>query len=103
MLPPARGGFAAAMFRCLQLTTYVLYATSGTTQSAPGLDEAQFHQVLDAIERIYAPVVAKRSMQFVIEPQWADDCENATPFIGATIMGLTMSGGIARARGMTQD
>jgi hypothetical protein len=91
------------MLRCLELTVYILFAAQGRPQAAPGLDEAQFHQVLDAIERVYAPVVAKRSKQLVIERQWADDDQNATPFIGATIMGLTISGGIARARGMTQD
>jgi hypothetical protein len=91
------------MFRCLGLTIYFLYEATGAPQSAPGIDEAQFHQVLDALEQVYAPIVAKRSMQFIIERRWADDGENAAPFIGATIMGLTISGGIARARGMTQD
>jgi Flp pilus assembly protein TadD len=41
------------------------------------LRRQRFHQVLDAIERVYAPVVAKRSMRFVIERQWADDRASA--------------------------
>ena len=68
-----------------------------------GLDEAEFNQVLDVVEATYAPIVAKRDLQFVIERRWPDDAVNSSPFRGATFAGVSISGGIARAHGMTQD
>ncbi|MBS2026705.1 MAG: hypothetical protein JST54_02275 [Deltaproteobacteria bacterium] len=68
-----------------------------------GLDELQFNQVLDAVEATYTPILAQRNLRFIIERRWPDDAVNSSPFRGATFVGISISGGIARARGMTQD
>jgi hypothetical protein len=70
---------------------------------ASGLTEAQFHQVLDVVEATYTRILGPRGMKFIVERRWSDDTANAAPFSGASFMGLSISGGLARVRGMTQD
>jgi hypothetical protein len=97
--------------RCLSWAAVLLFLIPGRLVAEPpahrwlakGLSEAQFHQVLDVVESTYARILASRGVRFVIERRWNDDASNATPFSGASFMGLSMSGGLARVRGMTQD
>jgi len=68
-----------------------------------GLSEFQFNQVLDDVESTYAPVVAKRNLKFIIERRWHDGAVNSSPFRDGEVIGISISGGIARAHGMNQD
>ncbi len=88
--------------------TFVLLSiisSSGACSAVPanGLDELQFNEVVAVVEAIYAPIVAARGAELIITKQWRDDRLNAFPSRFSSVMALTVSGGLARSRGMTQD
>jgi hypothetical protein len=68
-----------------------------------GLSEAQYHQVIDKVDRIYRPMVEKRGKKLTIHRLWDSPVVNA----GATIKGhewiLRMYGGYARHPLITED
>jgi hypothetical protein len=89
----------------LRLVSVLLLLFPGrlVAEAPHDVSEAQFHEVLDVVESTYARILAPRGIRFVIERRWSDDAANATPYSSASFIGLTISGGIARVRGMTQD
>lgn len=68
-----------------------------------GLTEAQFNQVLDKIQGLYAPIIKARGGVLKIERRWTDDTVNAyAQRIGNTYQ-ISMFGGLARQEAVTQD
>ncbi|MFI5347766.1 MAG: hypothetical protein ACHQ51_15440 [Elusimicrobiota bacterium] len=73
------------------------------TQDGGGLTEAQFNQVIDKIEGIYSPIIAKLGGNLVIERRWTDDTVNAYAQRMGTTYHVSMFGGLARHPAVTQD
>jgi hypothetical protein len=70
---------------------------------ARGIQEAQFHQVLDLIEKIYKPIVAERGAVLKVNRRWTDATVNASAQqYGGTYI-LNMYGGLARHETITMD
>lgn len=70
---------------------------------AGGLTEAQFNQVLDKIEGIYAPIIKGLGGKLVIERNWTDDTVNAYAQRQGNVYKISMFGGLARHEAVTQD
>lgn len=68
-----------------------------------GLTEAQFNQVLDKVEGIYSPIIAKLGGQLKIERNWTDDTVNAYAQRIGSVYSVSMFGGLARESAVTQD
>lgn len=70
---------------------------------AGGLTEAQFNQVLDKIEGLYAPIIKGLGGKLVIERNWTDDTVNAYAQRQGNVYKISMFGGLARHEAVTQD
>lgn len=68
-----------------------------------GLTEAQFNQVIDKIEGIYAPIIAGLGGKLEIERRWDDDTVNAYAQRLGGVWKVSMFGGLARHEAVTQD
>lgn len=68
-----------------------------------GLTEAQFNQVIDKIEGIYAPIIAGLGGKLQIERRWTDDTVNAYAQRLGDVYKVSMFGGLARHEAVTQD
>jgi hypothetical protein len=68
-----------------------------------GISKAQFNEVLDVIEAVYRPLIERRGSKFIVQRNWSDNTVDAKPSSSSSLMGLTVYGGLARYRGMTQD
>lgn len=70
---------------------------------ARGISEAQFNEVLDAVEKIYKPIVAARGAVLNIKRLWSDATVNASAMQSGKTYILNMYGGLARHEAVTQD
>lgn len=70
---------------------------------ARGITEAQFNEVMDAIEKIYKPIVAARGAVLVLKRLWSDGTVNASAQQSGKNYILNMYGGLARHEAITQD
>lgn len=68
-----------------------------------GLSEQQFNKILDLLEEIYSPVVAKKNARLVIKKQWSSEVVNAEAQRDGKVWTLLMHGGLARHAAMTED
>jgi hypothetical protein len=68
-----------------------------------GLTEAQFNQVIDKVEGIYGPIIAKLGGQLVVDRNWTDDTVNAYAQRQGSVYRVSMFGGLARHEAVTQD
>jgi hypothetical protein len=95
----------AALFLFVTFPFFTVGVVSQQSPAFPdhGVNEAQFTEVLDVIEAVYGPLIEHRGLKFIIQRDWSDDTVDAMPFSSSSFMGLTMYGGLARYRGMTQD
>ncbi len=67
------------------------------------MDEEVFHAVLDRIEEIYSPIVARRRVRLVVDRQWSNGRVNAAAHRGLGTYIITMYGGLARHPDVTPD
>lgn len=79
-----------------------LYIPEGT-RDASGISQEQFNAVLDSLERLYAPVVAKQGGVLEIRRLWSDGTVNASTGRQGNKYILNMYGGLARHSATTMD
>ena len=65
-------------------------------KAAGGITEAQFNEVMDRVERLYAPVVAQKGGKLKINRKWTDPTVNASAQQQGGQWILNMYGGLAR-------
>lgn len=70
---------------------------------ADGLSKGQYDSVLDLIESVYTPIVAKRGGRFSISRLWTNDSVNAAARRNGNDWIILMYGGLARHPLVTQD
>lgn len=70
---------------------------------AKGIGEAQFNEVLNTVERLYAPTVAAEGAVLVINRKWTDGTVNASAYQSGNKYYLNMYGGLARHETITMD
>ncbi len=68
-----------------------------------GIGQDQFNQVLDTIQKIYAPIVAQRGGKLVIKRLWDNATVNASAMQSGNSYILNMYGGLARHEAVTMD
>lgn len=67
------------------------------------MNETTFNNVIDHIEEIYAPIVAKLGAKLVIERRWSDPTVNAYASRSGKTYKVAMFGGLARHKEATAD
>lgn len=72
-------------------------------QANTGISEDMFNKVIDAVEKVYAPVVAKKGGQLVVERRWTDNTVNAYADRSGKTWRVSMFGGLARHPETTPD
>lgn len=74
------------------------YAAYAGRKSAPkgGLTEQQFNEVMDRIEKLYTPVVAKEGGKLIVNRLWKDATVNASAMQQGSNWLINMYGGLAR-------
>lgn len=75
------------------------YPMNGNT----GISEDMFNKVIDAVEKVYAPIVAKKGGQLVVERRWTDNTVNAYADRSGKTWRVSMFGGLARHTETTPD
>jgi len=90
----------AVVFLCWATTIPVARADDAGQK---GLSEPQFNEVLDAVQSVYTPVIARRGLESILSRYWSDGQIDARPYLGARFISLSIYGGLARQEGMTQD
>jgi len=71
--------------------------------SAKGITEAQFNEVLDKVEEIYAPIVAQKGGRLSVKRLWSNNTVNASAMQWGSSWIINMYGGLARHEAITQD
>ena len=71
--------------------------------NARGIGEAQFNEVLDSIQRLYAPEIASLGGTLKINRLWDDATVNASAQQSGKTYILNMYGGLARHAAITMD
>ena len=70
---------------------------------AAGIPQDMFNRVLDRVERIYAPIVASKGGQLVVDRLWEDPTVNAYASQSGSEFHIAMFGGLARHEAITED
>ncbi|MBS1961149.1 MAG: hypothetical protein JST04_02955 [Bdellovibrionales bacterium] len=68
-----------------------------------GITEPEFNGVLDAVEKVYAPIVKQMGGNFVVHREWQDGTVNAYADRNDGNWNITMFGGLARHQETTID
>lgn len=68
-----------------------------------GLNEEQFHAVIDKIERIYAPLAAAQKGKLTVVRKWSDSAVNARAMRSGKVWKVELFGGLARHEAMTYE
>ena len=68
-----------------------------------GLNEADFHKVLDRVESHFAPLIAARGATLRIQRDWSSSTVNASASRTGNTYNVRMYGGLARHHTITQD
>ena len=71
--------------------------------TAGGITESEFNGVMDAIEKIYTPIIAAKGGTFELVRNWEDATVNAYAQRNGTIYQIQMFGGLARHPAITVD
>lgn len=71
--------------------------------AAGGLSEAEFNQVLDSVEAIYAPIVQAKGGHLQIRRLWSDGTVNASAMRVGKDWAVNMYGGLARHPAITSE
>lgn len=67
------------------------------------ITEEEFNQVIDEIEAIYAPIIAEKGKELVVERKWEDGTVNAYARQVGNKWMVSMFGGLARHETITKD
>jgi len=68
-----------------------------------GMTEYQFNQIIDSVEKYYAPIVKKLGATLVINRKWSDPTVNAQAYQNGDIWNVDMFGGLSRRPEITFD
>ena len=68
-----------------------------------GLTEAQFNAVIDKVETLYSPIVSNLGGKLMIDRKWTDATVNAYAQRSGTNWKVSMFGGLARHKTVTED
>jgi hypothetical protein len=72
--------------------------------SPTGITEAQFNSILDRIQSLYGDEIKQKfGAKFVINRNWTDGTVNAYATQSGSEWAISMFGGLARYKGMTED
>lgn len=74
-----------------------------SAKSKSTMTEAKFNEILDRVEKIYAPIVRNERRRLVIQRKWDDGTVNAYASQRFRRMYITMFGGLARHPAVTAD
>lgn len=67
------------------------------------ISEEQFNSVIDAVESVYAPIIATHGAKLEVVRNWTDGTVNAYAEQEGTLWKVSMFGGLARHRTVTPD
>lgn len=73
------------------------------SKSVGGITEAEFNEVLDHVEDIYAPIISARGKKFQVERKWSDGTVNAYAQQSGNTWRISMFGGLARHEAISAD
>lgn len=73
------------------------------TKSITNIDEAQFNEVIDSVEAVYAPIVSAMGGKLNVERNWDDGTVNAYASRSGGKWNVAMFGGLARHTAITPD
>jgi hypothetical protein len=73
------------------------------TSYASGLTQAEFDEVIDKLETIYAPIISSHQGKLVMSKRWEFRSANAFAYRTDNKWGMEISGGLARHPQMTKD
>jgi len=79
-----------------------LYLSVGDKE-ASGLSETQFNAVIDKVEGVYAPIVATYGGELEVVRNWTDGTVNAYAEQEGSSWKVSMFGGLARHKTITED
>ncbi|MES2855122.1 MAG: hypothetical protein V4692_04630 [Bdellovibrionota bacterium] len=80
---------------------FVFFDAGGTV--ATGITETEFNEVLDKIEKVYAPIIAKAGGNLKVERMWENGTVNAFATVDGDDWIVRFPGGIPRLAGMNKD
>lgn len=72
-------------------------------KAAGGISEAQFNSVIDRVEAMYSPIVTQHGGNLTVERKWKDGTVNAYAEQTGKEWKVSMFGGLARHRTITED
>jgi hypothetical protein len=67
------------------------------------MTEATFNRIMDEVNAVYAPIVAKKGAKLVFERNWKDGTVNAYASQTGKVWKVAMFGGLARSKEVTED
>lgn len=75
------------------------------TDKSEGLSQLQYDEVINKVEKIYAPIVSSHEGTLLINRDWSNGTVNASTYRSerGTFWNLNLYGGLARHRFMTED
>lgn len=76
---------------------------STTAKSKNAMDEKMFNDVIDKVEKIYAPIITQMGGNLKIERKWEDGTVNAYAQRSGRTWKVSMFGGLARHTAITPD
>ncbi|MCB0365580.1 MAG: hypothetical protein H6624_04105 [Bdellovibrionaceae bacterium] len=71
--------------------------------TAGGLTEAEFNDVLDAVQQVYGPIISAKGGNLMIRRLWSDGTVNASAMRSGRNYVVNMYGGLARHQEITKD
>lgn len=72
-------------------------------KDAGGLSEAQFNKVIDSVSSVYAPLVSEYGGKLEVVRKWDDGTVNAYAEQEGSVWKVSMFGGLARHKTITED
>ena len=72
-------------------------------KDAAGITESQFNAVIDKVEALYAPIVSEYGGKLEVVRKWTDGTVNAYAEQQGNIWKVSMFGGLARHKTITED
>lgn len=76
---------------------------SPDAKSINTIDEAKFNEVIDKVEKIYAPIITQMGGTLAIARNWEDGTVNAYASRSGDTWNVAMFGGLARHADITED
>ncbi len=76
---------------------------STTAKSANNMTEERFNAVIDKVVKIYEPIVASMGGKLNVERKWNDGTVNAYASRSGSTWNVSMFGGLARHKAITED